>query len=380
MKWIIFLLLLVIRHSFLFSQSLETIVICDLPAELTESSSLEIDSTGNFWSSNDSGGEPILYHFNDNGELLHTVRITNHSNHDWEDISLVGDSIIYIGDFGNNLNDRQNLRILIVLVNNLVPGENFVEAGEIEFSYSEQTLFPPGEAEMNFDCEAMVCRNDSLFMFSKNRTVPFTGLTYEYAVPAIAGVYVLSRRDSVWVGADELSGRVTGADLSDDGKLALLTYTQVLIFEETAGGRFLEDDADHYDLSTISQKEAITWADSCTLFLSDELLAEFQIGGKLYKTELCDQSVSTLGTEQYGIRVFPQPANDELNILYVPEIATKKDCIATFRSLDGKVLHSVKMKPGVVTKLDVSIWPAGTYLLTSDSGEFGRGRKTIIIH
>ena len=115
MKWIIFLLLLVIRHSFLFSQSLETIVICDLPAELTESSSLEIDSTGNFWSSNDSGGEPILYHFNDNGELLHTVRITNHSNHDWEDISLVGDSIIYIGDFGNNLNDRQNLRILIVL-------------------------------------------------------------------------------------------------------------------------------------------------------------------------------------------------------------------------------------------------------------------------
>ncbi|MDZ7846785.1 MAG: hypothetical protein U5L96_08435 [Owenweeksia sp.] len=74
------------------------------------------------------------------------------------------------------------------------------EAGEIDFSYAPQKSFPPEKAKRNFDLEAMVYANDSLFLFTKNRTQPFSGYTYLYAMPAKPGTYQLSPIDSISLG------------------------------------------------------------------------------------------------------------------------------------------------------------------------------------
>jgi sugar lactone lactonase YvrE len=110
MKYLIILSLFNFQN--LFSQSLNENVINNLPSVLNESSGLERDAEGNFWSHNDSGGDPELYHFSEDGTLLHTLRISNGENIDWEDIALTSDGRLLIGDFGNNSNDREDSRPL----------------------------------------------------------------------------------------------------------------------------------------------------------------------------------------------------------------------------------------------------------------------------
>ena len=132
MKYLIILSLFNFQN--LFSQSLNESVINNLPSVLNESSGLERDDQGTFWSHNDSGGEPELYHFSESGTLLHTVKISNVENIDWEDITLASNGRMFIGDFGNNSNDREDLKIYIVNINNLSPGMNVRSASTINFS------------------------------------------------------------------------------------------------------------------------------------------------------------------------------------------------------------------------------------------------------
>ena len=85
--------------------------IASLPAILNESSGLENAGSGEFWSHNDKGGNPELYRFDTLGMLEQTLRITNASNVDWEDMTIDDAGNIYIGDFGNNNNERTDLKI-----------------------------------------------------------------------------------------------------------------------------------------------------------------------------------------------------------------------------------------------------------------------------
>ncbi len=63
------------------------------------------------WTFNDSGGKPEIYKIDkETGKVIQTVRIENAENHDWEDITQ-DKKYIYVGDFGNNLGNRQNLKI-----------------------------------------------------------------------------------------------------------------------------------------------------------------------------------------------------------------------------------------------------------------------------
>ena len=81
---------------------------------------------------------------------------------------------MYIGDFGNNANERKNLNIYKVPNVNSGSGDK-IEAEKISFHYPEQKKFPPKKSKMSFDCEAFFHHNDFLYLITKDRTRPYSG-------------------------------------------------------------------------------------------------------------------------------------------------------------------------------------------------------------
>jgi hypothetical protein len=184
-----------------------------LPDVLKEVSGMTHLPNGELWMLNDSKNPADLYLFDPYLKKLKEVRHVKARNYDWEDLTHDDSGNLYIGDFGNNNNKRQNLRIFRYNLGT-------EELDSIPFRYPDQMAFPPAkEREWNFNCEAMVYYQDSLHLFSKNA---FKGNFYckHYVLPTEPGAeQVAILRDSI-----KLKNRVvTGAALSQDGKTLALT-------------------------------------------------------------------------------------------------------------------------------------------------------------
>ena len=64
------------------------------------------------WTLEDSGNANEIYGLNfENGAIEKTLTIENTENIDWEDITKDKEGNLYIGDFGNNDNERKDLCI-----------------------------------------------------------------------------------------------------------------------------------------------------------------------------------------------------------------------------------------------------------------------------
>ncbi|MCS7035603.1 MAG: hypothetical protein RMJ33_11595 [Saprospiraceae bacterium] len=185
-----------------------------LPGVLREVSGMVRTPEGRLWLLNDSRNPPELYLYDPCARQLLEVRRLPVPNRDWEDLASAPNGALYIGDFGNNRNDRRDLCIF-----RYYPDTEALDS--IRFTYPDQREFPPARyADWNFNCEAMVFWRDSLHLFSK-AVFASECVVKHYVVPAQPGVYVAELRDSL-----RLTNRViTGAALSDDGRtLALTSY------------------------------------------------------------------------------------------------------------------------------------------------------------
>ena len=108
-----------------------------LPSYLNEISGLAFLNDTILVAHNDSGNEPILYFLNLQGDVIHQVEVTQAKNKDWEAIACDGKSI-YIGDIGNNNNNRKDLVIYKVSTADILKCKS-VKAEKIDISYQEQT-------------------------------------------------------------------------------------------------------------------------------------------------------------------------------------------------------------------------------------------------
>ncbi len=184
-----------------------------------ESSGLAYDAQrGTLLTNNDSGGQPELYEMDLKGNLLSTLKIPDAQNVDWEDLARSPDGTIYIGDMGNNANQRRDLMIYA-----FSPEAKTTAA--IHIRYADQLAFPPSPDARNFDCEAFFYFKNHLYLFSKNRskTNQFVKL---YEAPSQPGDYILAIKDSVLI-----KTQVTSADVNPSGTaFALLTYGKILVF------------------------------------------------------------------------------------------------------------------------------------------------------
>lgn len=242
-----------------------------LPSVINESSGLAFfpENDSLYWSHNDSGGLPALYLFNVNGQLVHTLQVTNFTNIDWEDLAQDNAGNLYVGEFGNNSNNRTDLKILKVPVTGL---PNQAAASAITYNYPDQTLFPPPPNARNFDMEAMIYRNDTLFLFSKNVlsfTVMGTGYSKLYAVPATPGNYTAELIDSLYT-----FFQATAADIAPSGKaVALLCYSRLYILHSFTGNNFFNGLQQMYQVAPLfppKQTEAVVFRDCSSVYITAE--------------------------------------------------------------------------------------------------------------
>ena len=222
---------------------------------IKESSGLCEDGKGNYLTHNDDT-DSCLYWIDQQGKDLGCVCIPA-SNTDWEEICRSDDGRFFIGDFGNNLNRRKDLQILIL-------DSSFTRSGTIQFSYEDQKQWPPmNPFRMDFDCEAMVFYNDSLWLFTKNKDRRSATV---YVLPALPGYFTARKCGEVRV-----QGTITAASLRPDGKeLALLVYRKIYFFSLRNGLRQLASPDICLNAPLVRQSEAICYMNHDSLLLSNE--------------------------------------------------------------------------------------------------------------
>lgn len=189
-----------------------------LPKDVHETSGL-IYYEGSLWTINDSGNSPILYRLDSlDGSIRQTITLPDAENVDWESLAQ-DDENIYIGDFGNNKGDRDNLGIYIVKKSDIPEnGDAEVESELISFTYSDY-LKKAGWRDTDYDCEAMISVGDSLYLFSKNWVDNQTRL---YRLAKNPGNQVAELQYTF-----NSLGLITGADFNPDVKeISLIGYTE----------------------------------------------------------------------------------------------------------------------------------------------------------
>ena len=198
-----------------------------LPKIINETSGLEFYNN-NFITHNDSGGEPSLYVFNEDGEIIETIGLNKNpdfeiENNDWEDITN-DNEYLFVADTGNNFGNRDNLNIIRVS-----KGTDFMVDGIIEISYSDQESFFP-RPKHKYDAEAIIVIEDKIALFSKDRE---NLNTYLYLVDKNQnGSKILTSEVSY-----NVNTLITGGDYDEDRNLlALVSYNSngnqyLLLFE-----------------------------------------------------------------------------------------------------------------------------------------------------
>ncbi|MDP4845434.1 MAG: T9SS type A sorting domain-containing protein [Salibacteraceae bacterium] len=283
---------------------------------LGESSGLTF-SDGFIWSHNDSGNPNKFFKINpQNGSVIQRLTVVNAANNDWEDITH-DDEYIYIGDFGNNDGDRQNLKILKISKAQFINNSSVevdVVAEEIRFSYADQSNFQ-SRKNHDFDCEALISVGDSLFIFTKNRA---NARTKVYHLPKDTGSYAVNPVEEY-----NVDGLITGAAYdSASGTIALIGYQQshyngfIWYLYDYQGTQFFSGNKRRVDIgngTTDWQTEGIAYADSSKIFVSNE--NSYIVATLFSSNPLSDLQPLSISLEKTGqISIYPNPVSDVLHL------------------------------------------------------------------
>ncbi len=215
-------LLALFLSSFVFAQT-----DFKLPSELSEISGLEKISDSLLIAINDGGNEPLLFILDLSGNITRKISVSNANNIDWEALAM-DENYLYIGDFGNNMNERKDLCIYRINRSD-VATLNEVRAEKMSISYREQKEFPPNDSERYFDAEAMTYFEGQLWIFTKNSTKPFDGKSFIYMVQFEANqTKILSKVTDLKLNKSSyLKDAVTSA-CTDDHSIVLTTYNRMM--------------------------------------------------------------------------------------------------------------------------------------------------------
>lgn len=212
---------------------------------------------GNYFSFGDDGNSPTLYEINGTGKLMRTIEVPA-TNTDWESLSQDGRGTYYIGDCGNNENQRTDLKILTFRPD--APKQ----VGTINFRYPDQTEFPPKKKQRNFDVEASLWHDGQVWLFSKDRAQDRASKVY--TVPEQPGTYTAKLVTTL-----AIPGQVTDAALRADGhRLVLLGRGELFILDGNTWADILKATPRVVSLEGAGQTEGAVFKDNGTLLISTE--------------------------------------------------------------------------------------------------------------
>lgn len=252
--------------------------------QLEEVSGLQHLPDESLWALEDSGNSNKIYRLGDDGKITHTLTLIDAENTDWEDMASDAGGNLYIGDFGNNDNNRKNLVIYKLNAADL-GGASAKVAQRTDFYYPEQTEFPPKKSHWMFDAEAFCLHNGYFYIFTKNRSKMFDGSFYVYRVPNLPGRHKAEQLGKLKSCSNYRKCAIAGADISPDGKtIALISGGRIWLVTGFTHSDFSDADVKETVLGSVTQKEGITFRDEGTLFIADE--KEKKSGGKLYSFSL----------------------------------------------------------------------------------------------
>lgn len=253
-----------------------------LPKKLKEVSGITLSKDKKtIWVIEDRGNKNAIYGLNEKGEMLAKVPVENAENTDWEDIISDVQGNIYIGDFGNNDNNRQDLAILKTDLKDAAQATTKV-IQTTKFHYEGQTEFPPKKSNLLYDCEGFVEMDGNFYLFTKNRSKGFDGKFLVFKVPNKEGDF-----EAKLIGKLKLQGgyndaAITSATInSTKDKIVLLTHKNVHVLTGFTPDNFNTANIEKISLNHNSQKEAVVFFDDKTLMIADE--KGKQEGGNVYK-------------------------------------------------------------------------------------------------
>ncbi|MGJ8660739.1 MAG: hypothetical protein ACSHXL_01750 [Bacteroidota bacterium] len=257
-----------------FSQT----VLGSIPEKLKEISGLVFINDSVLVGHNDGGNSAKIYFLNLEGQILKEVKVDNAKNVDWEDITYDGNDNLYIADIGNNTNKRKDLCIYKVSLKEALTHEK-VDAKVINFSYPNQTSFPPADEDLHFDAEALCYYKDSLYIFTKCRTEPWDGNSYVYSLATDQANQKANFLNTFYVGKSGWwQDAITGADIQGN-YCYLTTYNRLMVYRIEDGKLFFDH---RIYMKPITQKEAIAVNKNGKMVVADERQTALG-GGYLYE-------------------------------------------------------------------------------------------------
>lgn len=339
----------------------------NLPGELKETSGL-LRWGDYLWTQNDNTDINIYKLDTLNGRIINSFPVTGAINSDWEEISK-DDTHLYIGDFGNNgTGNRTDLRILKIEKNSLLTGNPSIET--IYFSYSDQTgMDPSGVNYTDFDCEAFIVTNDSIYLFTKQWISNKTSL---YSLPKSPGTYKAKLKAT-----HNVEGLIPGAVFLDSKDLVVLCgYSSSWVpfiyllydFNETD---FFSGNKRKITLNCpYHQVEGISTVNGLKYYISNEYVS---VGSLLIipnKLQIIDLSKwlkkyfnTITGTPEDNTdsryKPYPIPARDYISVKCNDSLRYSK------YSLTDMTGHTVKsgILPDEIPGISVAGMPSGIYIL-----------------
>ncbi len=240
-----------------------------LPKTLNEISG--VISVGNdIWAISDKPS-PVFFRLNQKGKVQQEVRFKKLSVMDVEAIT-ADDQYLYIGDVGDNTGDRKMRKIIRVALGSIGKGEKTEVAGDvINFSFADDVLVEK-KKKNDFDCEAVLSFNDSLYLFTKRRTDDRSEL------------YVLSKKPGTQVARlvsiYDTHGLVTDAAVNKSkNEVVLIGYDKghenpfMLFFSNFKGNDFFSGKAERVELKNKKEEwqvEGITFKSDDEIYFSCE--------------------------------------------------------------------------------------------------------------
>ncbi len=340
----------------------------NLDNSLNESSGLVIWNDL-LWTHNDSEDLNIYSLELPDGIINGYYSLTGSVNKDWEEISQ-DDEFFYIGDFGNNSNgNRQDLMILRIKKNSLTADPP--EIDEIGFSYPDQTdLTALGANNTDFDCEAFIMSDDSIYLFTKQW---ISKKTTVYSLPKNPGTYVAKKRFTY-----NIEGLITGATyLQSKHLIVLCGYSELLepfiyLLYDFSGTNFFGGNKRKVNLSLpFHQIEGITTDNGLKYYLTNENLIiqpYLNISQKLHTIRLdlflenYLESVSSV-VDNSGMKnnylIYPVPSE---NMITVKSKNILQDELFQIINYTGQIILTGKLT-GQYDDINISSLSCGLYIL-----------------